>query len=136
MALQTVRRGVRRGVVAVAHGAYTVLWYDDQNRHTDRKDKDVSSATNEDKIHDLLVQIRQLVAALAPQAEAHRRADYELVSVLVAAAESSIYGMIDEPVLLALDMLSETLEAELADVSEPSSPESAAIVPEGTALAA
>ncbi len=73
------------------------------------------STTNEDKIRDLLVDIRQLVQTLTPHAEAYRVGDYELVSSLVSTAEAVISGRTDERVLLALDMLAERLQADLEE---------------------
>jgi hypothetical protein len=72
--------------------------------------------TNEDIIEDVLAQVRQQVQSLMPHAEAYRVADYELVSTLVGAAEAVISGRIDERVLLALDILAETLHADLEDM--------------------
>ena len=83
------------------------------------------STTNEDTIHDLLVSVRQLVQKLTPRAEKYRVGDYELASSLVSAAEAVISGLTDERVLLALDMLSERLEADLED----DSPEASAPAP-------
>jgi hypothetical protein len=78
--------------------------------------------TNEEKIHDLLVAIRQLVQKWTPETEAYRVGDYELASSLVSAAEAVISGLTDERVLLALDMLTERLEADLADLPEDDTP--------------
>ena len=74
--------------------------------------------TNEEVIGDVLAQIRQRVQSLMPHAEAHRVADYEIVSTLLGAAEAVISGIIDERVLLALDILAETLHADLEDMEQ------------------
>jgi len=73
-------------------------------------------ATNEDRIQDLLVQVRSLVQKLTPQAEQHRIADYEIVTSLIGAAEAVIGGLVDERVLLALDMLAEMLQSDLEEL--------------------
>jgi hypothetical protein len=74
--------------------------------------------TNEEIIEDVLAQVRQQVQSLMPHAEAYRVADYEIVSTLVGAAEAVISGRIDERVLLALDILAETLHADLEDMDQ------------------
>jgi hypothetical protein len=74
--------------------------------------------TNEEVIEDVLTQVREHVQRLMPHAEAHRVADYELVSTLLGAAEAVISGIIDERVLLALDILAETLHADLEDMDQ------------------
>jgi hypothetical protein len=74
--------------------------------------------TNEAVIEDVLVQVREHIQRLMPHAEAYRVADYEIVSALLGAAEAVISGLIDERVLLALDILAETLHADLEDMEQ------------------
>ena len=78
--------------------------------------------TNEDKIQELLLQLRHLVHTLTPQAEPYRVGDYTLTSSLIAAAEAIISGIVDERVLLALDMLVEVMQADLEDLPADTTP--------------
>ena len=78
--------------------------------------------TNEDKIQELLLQLRHLVQTLTSQAEPYRVGDYEVTSSLIAAAEAIMSGIVDERVLLALDMLAEMLAADLEDLPTDTTP--------------